>query len=360
MAYTAPPARTSLADTYPNPSNATFRTGVGTLHDYTTGLLGATGNPFEARDLLGIASAHNQNLWINSDMALVQWGVGTRADATYSADQTMTLCETGNLTTSQLAQPTDGIPYALRMLQPDASPKRMGCLQIVEAKNCLAYRGGKLVFAAKVRCSAAVTIRGALVAWTSTADSPTRDPINTWSSTNYTAGNFFVANTSPIAVGSQAVGAATWTDVTVSSASVGGVVAPSAMNNLYMLVWTDTAVAQNVTLDVSCVRAGTGTVSPLWTPPDAAAELARCQRYYETGVTFNQSYAAAGLAVIFHVPMIVTKRIVGTIGATVTNNTNSSSTVFANVSTEGFNVNYTITATGMGSTGANWQMNAAF
>lgn len=57
MAYSAPPVRTALADTYPLPSTATFRTGIGALFDYSTGLLGASGNPPEARDALGIGSA---------------------------------------------------------------------------------------------------------------------------------------------------------------------------------------------------------------------------------------------------------------------------------------------------------------
>lgn len=49
----APPARTAISDTYPNPSNATARTGFGALWDYTTGLLGATGNQAEALVAIG-------------------------------------------------------------------------------------------------------------------------------------------------------------------------------------------------------------------------------------------------------------------------------------------------------------------
>ena len=49
----APPLRAALANTYPNPTNAVARTGLGALWDYVTGLLGATGNPAEARAALG-------------------------------------------------------------------------------------------------------------------------------------------------------------------------------------------------------------------------------------------------------------------------------------------------------------------
>ena len=36
MAYTAPPAKTEISDTYPNPSNAVARAGFGTLWEYVT------------------------------------------------------------------------------------------------------------------------------------------------------------------------------------------------------------------------------------------------------------------------------------------------------------------------------------
>lgn len=325
-----PPVRTALADTYPNPSNATFRTGIGALWDTlfaSGGLLGSTGNSAEARDSLAIGPVQNSNLWINSDGGINQRVAASTADGAYGFDRAVVLCDGGSVTLSQLAQPTDGIPYAMRMLQPDASPKRMGKVQIVEARDCLAYRGKNLVFAPKFRCSASVTIRVALVAWTSTADAPTKDVVNSWTSTTYTAGNFFVTNTTPIAVGSAALTAATWADVAVSSASAGGVAAPSAMNNLYLVWWTDTAVAQNVTLDTSVIRAGQGTVLPIWTPPDAQVELARCQRYYQTsydGVAAGSASAASNRRVAlstsattpgvqFHVTLPVSMRATPTV-----------------------------------------------
>lgn len=66
----APPARTEISDTYPNPSNAVARTGFGKLWDYVTGLLGATGNATEAQAALklgvkgaSVASASSPNIW---------------------------------------------------------------------------------------------------------------------------------------------------------------------------------------------------------------------------------------------------------------------------------------------------------
>ena len=52
MPYTAPPAKTAISDTYPNPSNAVARAGFGQLWDYVTGLLGLTGSPAAAQAAL--------------------------------------------------------------------------------------------------------------------------------------------------------------------------------------------------------------------------------------------------------------------------------------------------------------------
>jgi hypothetical protein len=52
----APPARTELADTYPLPSNDTYRTGIGRLWDYLTERLGLGGTVADARAALAVAS----------------------------------------------------------------------------------------------------------------------------------------------------------------------------------------------------------------------------------------------------------------------------------------------------------------
>ncbi|OUM01676.1 hypothetical protein [Variovorax sp. JS1663] len=264
---------------------------------------GATFDGTPAQDLatinsLGLASVHIDNLSINSDFAIAQRAMGSFADGVYGFDQVVNLSQTAATTLSQLAQPTDGIPFAMRITQSNAAAQRIGFAQIIEAKKCLAYRGSQLVFAPKLRCSIATTLRVALVAWTGTLDAPTRDVVNNWASTSYTAGNFFVASTLPIAVGAVALSANTWTDVPVSSVSPGGVVVPSTMNNLYLVVWSDSTLAQNVTLDASLLRAGKGTEIPLWTPPDPATEFAKCERYFEVGTVREDGYGQGGQTMV--------------------------------------------------------------
>lgn len=230
-------------------------------------------------DSLGAGSVQNANLWINSIFQFNQRAAPTATDGNYCLDRTIAIAETGSMGVSQLMQPSFGIPFAMRFTQPDATPKRLGCLQIVEARNSLAYNGRNLVFASKVRCSVAATVRTALVAWTGSQDNCPRDIVNNWGSTVYTAGNFFVADTLTIATSATAISASTWSDVVVSSTSAGGIAAPFAMSNLYLVTWLDTTIPQNATLDFSFMRAGQGTSTPIFTPPDAATEFARCLRY---------------------------------------------------------------------------------
>jgi hypothetical protein len=309
-------------------------------------------------DSLGIAPVQNANLWINSDLAIWQRNTAAVADGAYGFDRVVNLCESGNTTLSLLQQPADGIPYAMRSLQPDAVAKRIGSLQIVEARNCLAYRGKQLVFAPKVRCSAGVTVRVALVAWVGAVDAPTRDAVNNWASTNYTAGNFFVASTLPIAVGAVALTANTWADVPVSSASPGGVVVPSTLTNLYMMVWTDTALAQNATLDLSVVRCGPGTAIPLWTPPNAQQELAKCQRYYETGLSSLTLYAAATVNLATRIKFSATKRVTPSVTTSGVAEANCSGSGVASPSVDSVAHAFTVTATGPASSTFNYAATA--
>jgi hypothetical protein len=94
MPYTAPPAKTEISDTYPNPSNAVARAGFGTLWEYVTGLLGLTGSPPAARTALGLVigtdvQAYNANTAFTNaaqTFTALQTFVGTssNADAKFS------------------------------------------------------------------------------------------------------------------------------------------------------------------------------------------------------------------------------------------------------------------------------------
>ena len=89
MPYTAPPAKTAISDTYPNPSNAVARAGFGTLWDYVTGLLGLTGNPAAAQTALQLVpgtdvQAYNANTAQTFTALQTFAGTSSNADAKFS------------------------------------------------------------------------------------------------------------------------------------------------------------------------------------------------------------------------------------------------------------------------------------
>lgn len=200
----------------------------------------------------------------------------TRADDAYCLDRWYVLTQTGTITVTQQTLQEDGTPFNIRLTQAQASAQRMGLAQILEAKDSQDLRAKVTAMAARVRISNSQALRYAILEWTGTADSVTSDVVNDWTSSTYTAGNFFLAaNLTVSAVGSMTPSAATWTDLTELSATLG-----SSGNNLIVFVWTEGTAAQNVTLDIARARFGQGATAPAVQVPNYGDELRRCQRFY--------------------------------------------------------------------------------
>jgi hypothetical protein len=114
----APPARTAISDTYPNPSNAVARAGFGALWDYVTSLLGATGTPADARTALGVVIGTNVQAYdantaktnVVQSFSVAQRGsvasltYGATITPDFSASNNFSTTLTGNTT---LANPTN-------------------------------------------------------------------------------------------------------------------------------------------------------------------------------------------------------------------------------------------------------------
>jgi hypothetical protein len=183
--------------------------------------------------------------WLhNPDGEIYQRAVAASADVTYTADRWYVLTQTNTVTPSQVSNPEDGYAKALRMTQSQAVAQRMGVAQQLEAADVYKLRGKTVTFAMRAKQSTSANIRMAIVAWTGTADSPTKDVVNDWTSATYTTGNFFIATTTTVvATTSTALTAATAAMVSVSGAI------PSTATNVCVFYWTEATVAQNVTLD---------------------------------------------------------------------------------------------------------------
>ena len=239
-----------------------------------------------------------RNVLINGDFSVNQRNSATVADDAYSLDRWYALTQTSTITVTQQTLQENGSPTNIRLTQSQATPQRMGLAQIVEAANCRFTRGGSVTLSGRVRCSVSTTIYYAILAWIGTADAPTSDVVNDWTSASYTAGGFFNSTTLAVAaVGSVTPSAASWTSIPALTATVSG-----SMNNLIVMFWTGAAQAQNVTLDIARAQLEPGVAATEFERLQADRVLAACQRrFFRLGspfIVYGVASAAGHLAVL--------------------------------------------------------------
>jgi len=213
----------------------------------------------------------------------------TVGDAAYGHDRWYALVQTGNLTATTLSN--DGLHRFMRLTNAAGSAQRYGYAQIVEAAHVQGLRLRDIVLSAQVRCSAALTVRYAILAWTGTADSVTKDVVNTWTSTNFTTGNFFASsNLTLLGTGATAIGANAVTPIDQLTVEV-----PSNANNLIVFLWTDSTVANGGTFDVAAQLEEGSWATPMELRPVQIEEL-RCRRFYQVfGLDDAYSPMASGM-----------------------------------------------------------------
>lgn len=232
------------------------------------------------------------NRLINGCMRVNQRGLTTVSDDSYCFDRWYALTQTSTITIGQQTNIQNGWPYAIRLTQSQASAQRMGLAQIIESADSIDLRGQSITLSALVRMSASTTLRYAILEWTGTADVVTSDWVLSWTSTTFTAGNFFTSTSTTVAgTGSTALTANTATAVSLT-ASIS-----SSANNVAVMFWTDSAQAQNVTLDLGEVQVEPGSSASTFALRDISAERQKCDRFYQNyGGDSIYEFFTAGMA----------------------------------------------------------------
>ena len=217
-----------------------------------------------------------RNRLLNGAFAINQRSLTSVADDAYCFDRFYILAQTGSVTVGALTDPETGRITGMRLTQPDASAKRIGIAQIVESADIRDLRSTAVAMAARVRCSGSQAIRMAILELTGTADTVTSDVVSTWTSTTYTAGNFFIAGVNVIALGATTPTAATWTDLTQITGTFG-----ASLNNAVVMVWAEGTLAQNATLDFDQIQLEPGASCGPFARRPLGEERVICQRYFE-------------------------------------------------------------------------------
>lgn len=234
-----------------------------------------------------------------------------------------------------------GSENAVRMKQLQQNGQRIGLTQIIEGRDSRVLRARTIRLQARVRCSKPgsggsnpTKIRIAILEWIGSEDTGiTSDVVNDWSKTAYLApiwqgstaystggyarpitsnnyfyecttagtsgssqptwptivgntvsdgsvvwtcraGNFFIAsNLLPVATDVVDQSADSWTSLSVTG------ILSSTLNNLIVMIWTESAAFQGVTVDITQAGLYDGDQARDWLPRPIQQELALCHRY---------------------------------------------------------------------------------
>ncbi len=258
-------------------SYVSFYTGLGQgvmslTHDKDTLHLESDGNEWS---ILGGRLATDgivQNALRNSAFKL--WGGATgataRADGAEFAPSWSVLTQTAAVNLSRLDNPWEGARYAARVTQNQASAQRFGFVTWVPGADSAHRRSLTHIFGAKMRSNVGGTIvRYALLSWTGTEDAPTIDVVNDWTNGTYSAGQFFIG--SNLTVTQHGFMNLITADQVYDLVPLQGQFSAS-LNNVMLLVWTESAAAQNTTVDISLGMLAPGGVPRLHRDESAATE----------------------------------------------------------------------------------------
>jgi hypothetical protein len=226
----------------------------------------------------------------------------TFADCDYGPDRCKVATSGTNVQCRRA--PGDTQPYAIRLIQSEATARNLGLVQYWENIDCAGLQNQQVTLSVRVRCSSAVTLHGGVLQWGGTADQPSNDPWASWPAT-------WGTNWSLAGSGSVALSANTWADLQVTMTL-------GTFANCGPVFWTGTALAQNATLEFEKIKVELGATATPFEARPIMAELALCQRYYQVFVPGNAYFVAymwAGLNDIYAqaVPLLVQMRVAPTV-----------------------------------------------
>jgi len=289
-----------------------------------------------------------RNLLVNGGFAINQRNAGSGiADATYCLDRWYALTQTGTITVAQQTLQENGQPQNIRLTQTQATAQRIGLAQIVEAANSQPLRGAVVAFSARLRCSISQPLRYAILEWTGTGNSVTRDVVNDWTSSSYTAGGFFnSANLVVAGVGTITPAANTWTDTATLTATLS-----SSTNNLIVMIWSEGTLIQNATLDMGLVQLEATSATAFERRP-YGLEFTLCQRFFQVlaaGLRAD-AYATTGSSISLSTAFAPMRTAPTVSGGAYSSSTNvSTGPFYTSVGTNTLTTGGNVTATGMAS-----------
>ncbi len=200
----------------------------------------------------------------------------TGADDTYGFDRWVTLTQTAGCGLSLTYPLSGGVPTMMQLTQTQVAAQRLGQAQIFERDDSLWLSSLPVTLSGKAHCSAAATIRYAILAWTSITIGVISDPVFNWGSASYVPGSFFQPEDyTVVGVGSTALAAGVHTDITPLS-----VVMPSFVNNVVVVYWSEGVLPQGTTFGAGLQLSQSAVARPI-SHKNIAEEMVSCRRHFE-------------------------------------------------------------------------------
>jgi len=299
-----PPLRTEIAGT---PTNAEAKAGFGKLWDYVTGLLGATGDPEQARSALKIGEVGFKNRIINGAMMIDQRNSGssvTANQAVYFVDRWTTFAtQTSKATVQQSSTAPSGFSNSFVYTSSSAysvtSSDYFGFGQQIEGNNIADLSWGTssaspVTLSFWVRSSLTGTFGGSLRNNAGDRSYPfsyTINSANTWEQKSVTISG----DTSGTWLTTSGIGIRLIFSMGAGSTFLGTSGAWAGANYLGSTGQSSVVGTSGATFYITGIQFEKGSVATSFDYRPYGTEFALCQRYFQifSGLSFN-SYATAG------------------------------------------------------------------
>jgi len=169
-------------------------------------------------------------------------------------------------------------------LQVVGGTNKFGILQIIEQRNCVGLVGQPCTLSFKARYTGSnantANLRAAIVAWTGTADQPTRDIVSNWnngiggSTSNPTlVTSWEYVNTSPASLGIST----TWTSYVIANVTI-----PSNATNVGVFLWSNaTSLTANDYIYITDVQLEAGATATAFERLSPSAQQVLCAYYLQ-------------------------------------------------------------------------------
>lgn len=245
-------------------------------HVHPAGASGGVGNGFKNYLMNGDFRMAQRGTIINSTSARA-----VNNDGSYTLDRWYLLSDGNNIATvaQSTTTPTPGLNSMA--LQVVTSAKKFGVVQVVESINCYPTIGQTVTFSFKARVSATANIsnvKAAIISWTGTADSITRDIVSSWNA----------AGTSPTLVANWTIeNTATPVNLNITTSwatySVTGPVDTANAKNVGVFIWCDALpAATGDSLFIADTQLEVGSTATFFEILPLQIQEQMCFRYYES------------------------------------------------------------------------------